>query len=153
MMITYSTRYRNHILLIEDNNLDSTLVKNAFLDSDSNTNINILKEGNEALLYLKKEGKYAKATRPDLIILDLKLPKCNGYEILAYLKNNKNTKCIPVVILTTSAMGSDVDKSYSNYANCYVTKPSDFDDFIETLKIVKNFWLNIVELPPNIDVQ
>jgi len=147
----YHNKKNNNILVIEDNDLDSTLVKNALLQTDADFNIDIFAEGNEALKYLRKEGKYAKANRPDLIILDLNLPNVNGYDVLTFVKSNKTTKCIPVVVLTTSEMLYDIEKSYSNHANCFITKPVNFDDFVETLKIVKNFWLNVVKLPPNID--
>lgn len=142
---------KNNILLIEDNDFDSTLVKNALLQSNSMHNINICNEGTEAMMYLRKKGKYVEAKRPDLIFLDLKLPKLNGYDILSFIKSNKNTKCIPVVILTTSETLQDINKSYLNRANCYITKPINFDEFVKTLNIVKNFWLNIVKLPPNLE--
>jgi len=141
-----------NILLIEDNDVDSILVKNALLQSNSTCNISICNEGAEAMMYLRREGKYVEAKRPDLIILDLKLPKLNGYDVLTFVKSNKNTKCIPVIILTTSEMLHDINKSYLNRANCYITKPINFDEFIKTLKIVNNFWLNVAKLPPNLEI-
>ncbi len=147
----YQNKKSSNILLIEDNDLDSTLVKNALLQSNPTYDINIFNEGTEAMMYLKKEGKYERAKRPDLIILDLNLPKLNGYDVLTYVKSNKGTKCIPVVVLTTSEMSHDINKSYLNHANCFITKPVNFEEFIETLKIVKNFWLNVVKLPPNLE--
>lgn len=147
----YQNINKSNILLIEDNDFDSTLVKNALLQSNSTHNINICNEGAEAMKYLRREGKYVEAKRPDLIFLDLKLPNLNGYDILSFVKSNKATKCIPVVILTTSEMLQDINKSYLNHANCYITKPLNFDDFVKMLNIIKNFWLNIVKLPPNIE--
>jgi len=148
----YQNRNNSNILLIEDNDADSTLVKNALLQASPTYNINICNEGAKAMKYLRREGKYADAKRPDLIILDLKLPKLNGYDILTFVKSNKTTKCIPVVVLTTSEMLHDINKSYLNHANCYITKPVNFEEFIEKLKIVKNFWLNVVKLPPNLEI-
>jgi len=148
----YKNKSNSNILLIEDNDMDSILVKNALMQSNPDYNINIFNEGTEAMKFLRQEGKYVEAKRPDLIILDLKLPKLNGYDVLTFVKSNKTTKCIPVVVLTTSEMSYDVDKSYLNHANCYITKPVNFDEFIETLKIVKKFWLNVVKLPPNLEI-
>jgi len=148
----YQTKHNNNILLIEDNDLDCTLVKNTLLQSNSIFNINVFNEGTEAMMYLKKEGKYTKAQRPDLIILDLNLPKLNGYDVLTYVKSNKTTKCIPVVVLTMSEMLYDVDKSYLNHANCFITKPANFEEFIKILNILKKFWLNVVKLPPNLEI-
>jgi len=130
-MVSYNVN--SNILLIEDNNLDSTLMKEALSESDPSFKIDVISEGAEALRFLKKEGEYSEASTPDLILLDLKLPNVDGYDM--------------------SELSSDIKKSYSNHANCYVTKPVDFDEFIKTLKVVKKFWLNIVKLPPKLEYE
>lgn len=150
-MVSYNVN--SNILLIEDNNLDSTLMKEALSESDPSFKIDVISEGAEALRFLKKEGEYSEASTPDLILLDLKLPNVDGYDILSFIKSNDKTRRIPVVVLTMSELSSDIKKSYSNHANCYVTKPVDFDEFIKTLKVVKKFWLNIVKLPPKLEYE
>jgi len=145
----YNSEY--NILLIEDNLIDAKIVKKALLETDQSFNISVLGEGNNAIDYLLKNGKYSNAETPDLIILDLNLPTVNGDEVLTNIKTNEKTRRIPVVVLTLSDLTSDIKKSYSNHANCYVTKPVDFTEFVNTIKIIKNFWLNVVKLPPNLD--
>lgn len=145
----YNSEY--NILLIEDNLIDAKIVKKALLESDPSFNISVLSEGNEAIDYLLKKGKHSNVETPDLIILDLNLPNVNGDEVLTNIKSNEKTRRIPVVVLTLSDLKKDVENSYSNHANCYVTKPVDFSEFVNTIKIIKNFWLNVVKLPPNLD--
>jgi len=145
----YNSEY--NILLIEDNLIDAKIVKKSLLESDPSFNISVLTEGSEAIDYLLKNGKHANVETPDLIILDLNLPSVNGDEVLSSIKSNEKTRRIPVVVLTLSDLKKDVTKSYSNHANCYVTKPVDFSEFVNTIKIIKNFWLNVVKLPPNLD--
>ena len=102
----------------------------------------------EALAFLRREGRYAEAPRPDLVLLDLNLPKMNGREVLAEIKEDPELRRIPVVILTVSQAEQDIVKSYNLHANCYITKPVDLDQFLEVVKSIENFWLTIVKLPP-----
>jgi two-component system response regulator len=108
-------------------------------------------DGVEAMAYLRQQGRFRTAARPDIILLDLNLPKKNGREVLAEIKQDGELKHIPVVILTTSKADEDVLKSYNLYANCYITKPVDLDQFIRVVQSIENFWLTIVKLPPKPD--
>jgi chemotaxis family two-component system response regulator Rcp1 len=135
------------ILLVEDNPGDIRLTQEAFKDGKINNKLNVVMDGEEALLYLKKTGQYAEATTPDIILLDLNLPKKDGREVLAEIKDDPNIKCIPVIILTTSAAQSDILNTYSNHANCYIMKPVDFNQFITVIRTIEDFWLSIVKLP------
>ncbi len=144
-----SDRYRTfEILLVEDNPGYIRLMMEALKESNVNNALSVVRDGVEALDFLHKIGKYAQAPRPDLILLDLKLPKRNGQEILAEIKNDPNLKRIPVVVLTVSSAEQDILKSYNLHANCYIIKPADLDKFIEVVKVTLNFWFNIVSLPP-----
>jgi chemotaxis family two-component system response regulator Rcp1 len=109
-----------------------------------------VEDGVEAMAYLRRQGKYKNATRPDLIMLDLNLPRKDGREVLAELKNDPVLKIIPVIVLTTSRSDEDVLRSYELNANCYITKPVDFEHFIDVVKSIENFWLSIVTLPPKL---
>jgi CheY-like chemotaxis protein len=136
------------ILLIEDNPGDIRLVKEVFKYAKLNNNLQVALDGEEAMRMLRQEGEYFKAPRPDLILLDLNLPKKNGREVLREIKEDESLKCIPVVILTTSNAEEDLIETYKRDANCYITKPVDLDEFIKVVKSIQNFWLEIVKLPP-----
>jgi CheY-like chemotaxis protein len=135
------------ILLVEDNPGDSRLAKEALKESKLKNNLYIAEDGVEAMNFLYKTGKYSKMPRPDLVILDLNLPKKDGREVLAEIKNDDNLKRIPVVILTISKAEEDILKTYNLHANCYVTKPLDLDQFMKVVKSIEDFWLTIVKLP------
>ncbi len=136
------------ILLVEDNPGDVRLTKEALKEGKILNNLNVVTDGVEAVAFLRREGNYASAPRPELILLDLNLPKKDGREVLAEIKSDPSLKLIPVVILTSSAAEQDIVKSYNLHANCYVTKPVDLDQFIEVVKSIENFWLAVVKLPP-----
>jgi CheY-like chemotaxis protein len=136
------------ILLVEDNAGDVRLVKEALKGNKFLNNLHVARDGVEAMEFLHKEGKYANAVRPDLILLDLNLPKKDGREVLAEVKVDEDLKRIPVVIMTISKAEEDILKTYNLHANCYITKPIDLDQFIKVVKSVESFWLAIVELPP-----
>jgi CheY-like chemotaxis protein len=138
------------ILLVEDSPSDTTLTIEALEAGKVANRLNHVEDGVEAMAYLRREGKYKKATRPDLIMLDLNLPRKDGREVLAELKNDQVLKIIPVIVLTTSRSDEDILRSYELNANCYITKPVDFEHFINVVKSIENFWLSIVTLPPKI---
>ncbi len=137
----------SEILLIEDNPGDVRLTLEG-LKSDK-ININVVNDGAEALVYLRKKGSFSSSPRPDLILLDLNLPKKNGHEVLTEIKNDPDLKRIPVVIMTGSQAQEDIIKSYKLHANCYVTKPVDVDQFLKVVKTIQEFWFTIVKLPQN----
>jgi CheY-like chemotaxis protein len=137
------------ILLVEDNPGDVTLTVEAIKDAKFHNHLSIVEDGLEAMAFLHREGKYANAPRPDLILLDLNLPRKNGREVLAEIKNDDKLQSIPVVILTTSEYDQDILKAYKLNANAYVTKPVDLEQFIEVVRHIELFWLSIVKLPPN----
>ena len=137
------------ILLVEDNPGDVRLAQEALKDAKVRNNLHVARDGVEALAFLRREGKYADAPRPDLILLDLNLPKKDGREVLAEIKEDENLRRIPVVILTISKDEEDVLKTYNLHANCYVTKPLGLDRFMEVVQAIEDFWLSIVKLPPN----
>jgi chemotaxis family two-component system response regulator Rcp1 len=135
------------ILLVEDSPGDVRLTQEALKDGKVANRLHVVEDGEEAMLYLRQRGKYLGAVRPDLILLDLNLPKKDGREVLREIKTDEDLKRIPVVILTTSSAEEDVLKTYNDYANCYVTKPMGFDQFINAVRSIENFWLSIVKLP------
>ncbi len=135
------------ILLVEDNPGDVRLTREALKDGKVANTLHVVEDGEQALAFLQKKGAFADAVRPDLILLDLNLPKIDGREVLREIKNDDDLKRIPVVILTTSSAEEDVFRTYSNYANCYITKPIGFDQFISVVKSIEDFWLSIVKLP------
>lgn len=135
------------ILLVEDNPGDVRLTVDALKEGKVNNNSNVVEDGIEAMAYLKKEGKYANASRPDIILLDLNLPKKDGREVLAEIKADESLKRIPVVVLTTSKADEDIIKSYNYHANCYISKPVDLDQFLRIIKTIEEFWLTVVKLP------
>jgi two-component system, chemotaxis family, response regulator Rcp1 len=137
------------ILLVEDSPADVRLTKEALKEEKMHINLSVVGDGVEAMQFLRKEGKFAKAARPDLILLDLNLPKKDGREVLKEMKSDDNLKSIPTVILTTSKAEEDVLRTYDLHANCYITKPLDLNQFSHVVKSIKDFWLTIVKLPPN----
>ncbi len=137
------------ILLIEDNGADVRLTKEALKEGKVLNNLSVVANGVEATDFLRRKGKYADSPRPDLILLDLNLPKKNGREVLGDIKNDPDLKRIPVVVLTISKSEEDIMKSYNLHANCYISKPVGLDKFIDVVKSVEDFWLTIVKLPPN----
>lgn len=135
------------ILLVEDNSGDARLAKEALKESKIKNQLYIVNDGMTATDFLFKRNDYKDAPRPDLIILDLNLPKKDGREVLAEIKADEDLKRIPVVILTMSKAEEDILKTYNLHANCYITKPLDFDKFIEVVKSIEDFWLTVVKLP------
>jgi two-component system, chemotaxis family, response regulator Rcp1 len=135
------------ILLVEDSAGDVRLTREAFKDAKVHINLNVASDGVEAMAFLGREGKHANAPRPDLILLDLNLPKKDGREVLSELKESAALKSIPVVILTTSASEADIHGSYQHHANCYITKPVDLEGFLKVVKSIDSFWLSVVKLP------
>ena len=136
-----------HILLIEDNEGDILLTKEALNQVMLPTTISVAKDGKEAINYLEKIAPYVNSLIPDIILLDINLPKMNGHEVLKYLKTNNKFKHIPVIMFTTSSAEKDILESYKNYANCYITKPVEVDDFLNVIKSIENFWISIIQLP------
>jgi CheY-like chemotaxis protein len=135
------------ILLVEDNPGDVRLTQEALNDGKVRNNMHVAEDGVEAVAFLRREGKYADAPRPDLILLDLNLPKKDGREVLAEIKTDEDLKRIPVVVLTTSKAEQDIFRAYDQHANCYITKPVDLDQFITIVKGIEDFWFTIVKLP------
>jgi chemotaxis family two-component system response regulator Rcp1 len=137
------------ILLVEDNPGDVRLTREALKEGKVRNNLQVAIDGMDALEFLKKEGKHRDADTPDLILLDLNLPKMDGRELLEKIKEDPALKRIPVVILTTSKAERDIVTSYDLHANCYITKPVDLEQFITVVQSIENFWMTIVKLPPN----
>ncbi len=146
MLQTQSTR-PIEILLVEDNAGDIRLTQEALKEGKIRLNLSVARDGMEALNFVRREGKYAGAARPDLVLLDLNLPKKDGREVLHEIKDDPYLKQIPVVILTTSESNDDILTTYGFHANCYITKPVDMDQFIKVVKVVEEFWFTIVKLP------
>lgn len=136
-----------NILLVEDNEGDIMLTKEALEESKIPIQLSVVKDGKEAIDFLNKQGKYPDADSPDLLLLDVNLPKKNGHEVLQYIKGNENLKQIPVIMLTTSSSEKDINLSYNNHANCYITKPADVNEFLTAVAAIENFWVSIVQLP------
>ncbi|HEX9710678.1 MAG TPA: response regulator [Candidatus Thermoplasmatota archaeon] len=136
------------ILLVEDNPGDVRLTEEAMREAKVRNRIESVGDGEEAIAYLRRTGKHAKAPRPDVILLDLNLPKKSGLEVLKEIKGDDDLKRIPVVVVTTSKAEQDIVKSYDLHANCYVTKPVDLAQFMEVVRSIEDFWLTIVKLPP-----
>jgi CheY-like chemotaxis protein len=135
------------ILLVEDNPGDVRLTQEMLKESKILNRLSAVGDGEEAMAFLLRQGEYAEAPRPDLILLDLNLPKKDGREVLAQIKTDARLKRIPVVVLTSSDAEQDILRSYDLHANCYVTKPVDLEQFIKVIKIIEEFWLTIVKLP------
>jgi len=136
------------ILLVEDNPGDVRLAQEALRDSDVASNLTVAVNGEDALAFLRRQGKYSEAPRPNLILLDLRLPKKQGLEVLAEIKADPVLRSIPVVVLTASDASDDILKAYDLQASCYVTKPEDPDEFDRAMKSIKDFCLTVVKLPP-----
>lgn len=136
------------ILMVEDNPGDVRLTVEALKEGKVRNNFHTVADGEEALAFLRRQGPYAEVPRPDLVLLDLNLPKKNGREVLEEIKHDPDLKRIPVVILTVSQAEQDILKSYNLHANCYITKPVDLDHFLEVVRSIENFWLTVVMLPP-----
>ena len=137
-----------NILLVEDNPGDVRLMMEYLKESKTHHPMNVVPDGLEAMAYLRREGRYAGASRPALILLDLNLPKKNGLQVLAEIKQDLDLKRIPVVILTTSSAETDIIEAYNLHANCYITKPGNVVQFFQIMKAIEDFWLAIAQLPP-----
>ena len=135
------------ILLVEDNEADVRLTIEALKEGKVRNRLAVARDGVEALEFLRRQGKHQNAVRPDLILLDLNLPKKDGREVLAEIKDSEDLKRIPVVVLTTSKAEEDILKTYNLHANCYITKPVDLEQFISVVKSIDDFWLTVVRLP------
>lgn len=141
------TKQEVEILLVEDDPVDAELTRESLKEAKVFVNLRVVDDGDKALSYLGREGPYAGAVRPDLILLDLNMPKKDGREVLRAIKGDGDLRSIPVVVLTTSEEEMDIVKCYSLGANCYITKPVGFEEFIQVIKSLKNFWFTIVKLP------
>lgn len=137
------------VLLVEDDPGDTLMIREAFEDNKVRNRLTCVTDGVQALEFLRREGAHAGAPRPDLILLDLNLPRKDGREVLEEIKSDEKLKRIPVVVLTTSKAEEDVLRTYNLHANCYVTKPVDLEKFIVVVKSIDVFWLTVVTLPPN----
>jgi CheY-like chemotaxis protein len=146
-MSTLLNYHTVEILLVEDNPGDVRLTVEAFKEGKMGNHLKIARDGVEALEVLRRQGEHANAARPDLILLDLNLPRMDGREVLAEIKRDPDLKRIPVVVLTTSDAEQDIARSYELHANCYITKPVDMSQFIDIVKRIEGFWLTIVKLP------
>lgn len=138
-----------HILLVEDNEGDILLTIDAFEEGRISNKISVVRDGNEAIDFLTQSGKYVNRELPDLILLDINLPKKNGHEVLNFIKSTDWLRQIPVIILTTSSSESDIEKAYKNFVSCYITKPIDVNDFLIAISKIEDFWFSIVSLPNN----
>jgi two-component system response regulator len=138
------------ILLVEDDVRDIDLTKEVLKDSKFQLNLNVVRDGVEAIAYLRQQGKYTNAIQPDLVLLDLNLPRLDGREVLQAIKTDSNLKLIPIVVLTTSDLDEDVMQAYNLGANCYVNKPLGLEEFIQLVRLIEDFWFTIVKLPPKI---
>ena len=135
------------ILLVEDNEGDILLTLEALREARIHNVVDVVKDGDKALQYLEKRGEYENAETPGLILLDINLPRVDGKEVLVKIKSDPNLMVIPVIMLTTSNSEKDIFESYHSHANCFITKPVDFKTFIEVIRSIKDFWINIVQLP------
>jgi two-component system, chemotaxis family, response regulator Rcp1 len=135
------------VLLVEDSAGDVRLTREALKDAKVHVHLQVVSDGIEAMAFLNREGQHVQAPRPDLILLDLNLPKKDGRQVLEEIKQSPSLKSIPVVILTTSASEADILRSYMLHANCYITKPVDLNGFLDVVKSIDNFWLSVVKLP------
>jgi CheY-like chemotaxis protein len=138
-----------HILLVEDNEGDIFLTTEAFESGKFYTELSVVRDGKAAIDFLKQEGDHEDAKEPDLLLLDLNLPKRNGFEVLQFLKQDNKLMHIPVIILSTSSSERDINKCYENHANSYITKPVDIENLFTVISKIENFWLSIVKLPTN----
>ncbi len=136
------------ILLVEDSPADVLITREAFKEFRILNTLHVVEDGVEAIAFLRRQGKYASAPHPELILLDLNLPRKNGREVLAEIKDDPNLRHIPVVVLTTSHSEQDVLQAYDRHANCYIVKPVGFENFVEAMKSIRQFWFSLVTLPP-----
>lgn len=136
------------ILLVEDNPGDARLAQEALKEGRMTSRLKVVVDGVEAMAYLRREGIYAESPRPDLVLLDLNLPRKDGRQVLAEMKEDPELRRIPVVVLTTSQAGQDILRSYDLHANCYITKPVDLDRFIAVVRSIEEYWCSVVTLPP-----
>ncbi|MDM8538235.1 response regulator, partial [Desulfobacterales bacterium HSG17] len=137
--------------LVEDNPGDVRLTQEALKEGKMLNTLHVAEDGVKAMEFLLRKGEYAEAVRPDIILLDLNLPRKDGREVLAEIKTHEKLKHIPVVVLTTSQSDEDILKTYNLHANCYISKPVDLDSFLNVITSIENFWLKIVKLPPKED--
>jgi two-component system response regulator len=147
-MNTNSQPNQIEILLVEDSPTDVLITREALIEAKLINTIHVAEDGVQAMDFLYRRGKFASAIRPDLILLDLNLPRKNGREVLAEIKADDNLKSIPVVVLTTSSAEEDILKSYNLHANCYVIKPVNFESFVKAVQSIQHFWFGVVSLPP-----
>ncbi len=138
-----------HILLVEDNEGDVLLTMEALNEGKIRNKISVVRDGEQAIRFVNQEGEYLESPRPDLILLDINLPRIDGKEVLVYIKTHPLLKSIPVVMLTTSTSEKDIIDSYKNYANCYISKPVNLDKFFDVVQKIEHFWISIVHLPKN----
>jgi two-component system, chemotaxis family, response regulator Rcp1 len=136
------------VLLVEDNLGDVRLMREAFRDAKMHLDLHVVHDGVAAMDFLLRRGKFEKSPRPDLVLLDLNLPRMDGREVLAEIKGNPTLKLVPVVILTTSAADADIERSYMLHANCYISKPVELEGFLTVVQSIDDFWLTVVKLPP-----
>jgi chemotaxis family two-component system response regulator Rcp1 len=136
------------VLLVEDNPGDVRLTQEALKDAKVHLDLNVVPDGVVAMEYLYRQGKYADSPRPDLVLLDLNLPRKDGREVLAEIKSDPTLQTIPVVVLTTSASEADILRTYMLHANCYIAKPVDMEGFLTVVRSIDDFWLSVVKLPP-----
>lgn len=139
------------ILLVEDNEGDIVLTLKALQKAHVHNEIDVVRDGEQALQFLHKQGEFKDAETPGLILLDINLPKMDGMEVLAEIKNHEHLRVIPVVMLTTSDSEKDIIQSYQHYANCFITKPVNFGKFIDVVQTIKEFWISIVQLPKTLE--
>ena len=139
------------ILLIEDSETDAELTLEALKQGKLQNSVSHVKDGEEAMRYLRNEGEFADALRPDLILLDLNMPKLDGREVLRQIRQDENLQIIPVVVLTTSSHDKDILETYGLFANSYIVKPVDLSSFFDVVKEISNFWVRVVALPPKLD--
>lgn len=137
-----------HILLVEDNEGDIVLTLEALKEGRLKNEVSVVRDGQEALDFLHRRGAYTEATVPELVLLDLNLPKIDGVEVLQNIKSDPVLRMIPVVVLTTSSSERDIVETYSHHANCYITKPVDLSKFMDVIKVLEDFWISVVRLPP-----
>lgn len=151
-MITTNDRVKNNpvpinIFLVEDNPADVLLTVEALRESNVSHDLNVVNNGADALAYIKRQGRYADSLRPDIILLDINIPKKDGFDVLKEIKEDPNLKRIPVIILTTSSSKQDISRAYDLHANCYIVKPIELDDFFTIIKKIEDFWFSVVRLP------
>jgi len=138
-----------HILLVEDNEGDILLTTEALDNAKLFTKLSVVKDGKQAMDFVTKADGFSDVTQPDIILLDINLPKRNGHEVLKFIKGNDVLKHIPVIMLTTSSSPSDIEMAYKNYVNCLITKPIEAHSFLDVIATIENFWISIVKLPAN----